>query len=103
MKILCSAIYVDDGRVYEHQPKNIKSGFVVCGRRHHNCIATLSLIFKDIELLIPYKQQGKVVQGFLTDTDIFLDRKESYKVAKTAKQIIHDELISNTLTSEDLW
>jgi len=102
MKILCSAIYVDDDRTYVHQPKNIKSGFVVCGRRHHNCITTLTLIFEEMELLIPYKQQGKVVQGFLTDTDIFLNRKESYKVVKTAKQI-NDKLLSSTLTSEDLW
>ena len=43
--ILCSAIWIDDGvTTYVHQPKNIKQGFVVAGRRHHNCITTLAML-----------------------------------------------------------
>ena len=102
-KILCSAIWVDDERIYEHQPKNIESGFVICGRRHHNCIVTMMMIFEDIELLVPYKKNGKIIQGFLTNDDQFVDRREGYKIAKEANQIIHNELIGSILTSEDLW
>ena len=35
--ILCAAIWFKDGNKYEHQPKNVDSGIVVCERRHHNC------------------------------------------------------------------
>jgi hypothetical protein len=31
--ILSAAVHFDDGKIYEHQPSNIKTGFVVCGRR----------------------------------------------------------------------
>jgi DNA recombination-dependent growth factor C len=102
-KILCSAIWVDDEKKHTQQPKNIDKGFVVCGRRHHNCISTLMLIFEDLEKHLPFKKSGKVIQGFLTTDDQFVDRKEGYKIAKKAKQIIHNELISSILTSEDLW
>lgn len=44
--ILCASIHFDDGKVHEHQPKNIKTGFVVCGRRHHNYYNTLQSILK---------------------------------------------------------
>ena len=101
-KILCSAIYVDDERKYEGQPKNIELGFVVCGRRHHNCFATIRMIFEELENLIPYKKAGKVTQGFLTSDDIFLNRKDAFKVAKDAGQI-KGKLIGGVLTSEDLW
>ncbi len=38
--ILSAANYYNDGKKHEHQPNNIEIGFVVCGRRHHNCIGT---------------------------------------------------------------
>lgn len=33
-RILCAAIWFKDGNKYEHQTKNVDSGFVVCDRRH---------------------------------------------------------------------
>ena len=42
--IICSAIHFDDGEEYVHQPKNIKTGLVVCGMRHCNVFTTISLI-----------------------------------------------------------
>jgi len=106
-KIICSAIYVDDGESHVHQPKNINSGFVVCGRRHHNCFATISLIYKDLSLFSDYKKEGKIkiIQGFLTNDDKFLNREDSFDVAKKANQIklINGKLIGSVLTSEDLW
>jgi len=35
--VICAANHFNDGKQYEHQPKNIKQGFIVTGRRHHNC------------------------------------------------------------------
>ena len=41
--ILCAANHFDDGKVYVHVPTNIKTGFVVCGQRHHNCFYTVAI------------------------------------------------------------
>lgn len=49
--IICSAIHFDDGKEYVHQPKNIKSGFVVTGRRHHNCYNVLSSLGKALQFI----------------------------------------------------
>lgn len=37
IKIICSAIWYDDGKIREHNPPNIKIGIVVFGFRHSNC------------------------------------------------------------------
>ena len=42
--ILCAAIHWDDGETYPHQPKNITTGLVICGRRHHNILAVKSRV-----------------------------------------------------------
>ncbi|MFW6311896.1 MAG: hypothetical protein ACOC1K_06645 [Nanoarchaeota archaeon] len=93
--IICSAIWFDDGKVYEHQPKNIKFGFVVCGRRHHN-------IFKSVKILRgdTLELRKRSIQGFLSSDDIFLNRHEAAKVAYKAKQI---ENIKGELYSEDIY
>lgn len=96
--ILCAAIhYVDEGCIYAHQPKNIKTGFVVTGRRHHNCFTTVSIL-RDGK---PYSGVNKI-QGFLTNTDRFVDRKEAYIIAKDAGQILN-ESSKPPLMSEDLY
>ena len=38
--IICAACWIKDDKKYEHQPKNVDIGIVVCGRRHHNCFLT---------------------------------------------------------------
>lgn len=103
--ILCAAIHVKDDMEYEHQPKNIETGFVICGRRHHNCYMTLSFIPGADKLMV-----GREGQGFLTNTDRYVDRKEGYQIAKSANQILIDYhepeepiLISEDLYSEDLY
>jgi len=91
--IICSAILVYNQTKYVHQPKNIDLGFVVCGRRHHNCIQTLSLI--DIKWKeFPY------IQGFLTSDDNFVDRVSAVKIAFDCGQI---KEIKDKLFSEDLY
>lgn len=95
--ILCAAIHYDDGNVYVHQPKNIKTGFVVAGRRHHNCFTTVAIL-RDGK---PYSGVNKI-QGFLTNTDRFVDRIEAYEIAKEAKQLLN-ESSKPPLMSEDLY
>ncbi len=95
--ILCSAIYFNDRNKHTHQPKNIDKGFVVCGRRHHNCFAT----FKATGLTKPERiERMDEVQGFLTNTDRFVDREEGSKIAFNAGQTTE---LKNKLFSEDLY
>ena len=94
--IICAAILFKDGLIHQHQPKNVSNGFVVCGRRHHNCffIASTCLADKFSEI------KGTAIQGFLTSKDIFLDRKDAAKLAFNTGQIKEE---TNCLFSEDLY
>lgn len=91
--ILCAAIHWDDGKEYIHQPVNIKTGIVVCGRRHHN-------VFNSIFQMFDRSPEGKVMQGFITNTDRFVSRMEAGKIAFEAGQIKRE---TDTLFSEDLY
>ena len=95
--ILCSAIYVNDNLKHEHQPKNISNGYVICGRRHHNCFTTLQM-FKDLGSFDWDKKD--VIQGFLTNEDRFVDRIEGAKIAFECNQINKER---KSLISEHLW
>lgn len=79
--VLCAAIHYLDGKTHEHQPKNIDTGFVICGWRHSSIIATVSSV-------VGIKtRRGHSVQGFITSTNRFLDRKEAAEVAYENGQI----------------
>lgn len=84
--ILCAAIHFDDGKQYIHQPVNITSGFVVAGRRHHNCYITYAAIRSQVahdgalyeaQLDPMLKNRPENTQGFLTSHDRFIDRYEA--------------------------
>lgn len=92
--ILCAANHYLDGKKYEHQPVNITTGFVVCGRRHHNIFAVLGQVYGQ------HLKNIQEIQGFLTSDDRFVDRIEAADIAFAAGQI--PELISR-LHSEDLY
>lgn len=102
--ILCAAIHYDDGNFYVHQPKNIQTGLVMVGRRHHNCIINLSIALAD-----RYNKNlaSRGAQGFITNTDRYVNRKEAFKIAFAADQIIHKFYDPNNLdqilVSEDLY
>jgi len=105
--IICAANRYDDGQKHGHQPINITHGFVVCGRRHHNCISTFAQIVG-----FPYSEEGHrihrtEVQGFLTNTNRFVTRQQAYKIAFEADQIIGPNKGCPTnsigLTIEDLY
>lgn len=85
--ILCAAV------MYKTQ--------VVPGRRHKNCDQVISFLIEK-----PY-ESDRSSQGFITNFGKFVDRKEAYKIAYAADQIIGpnkgcpDNEIG--LTSEDLY
>ncbi len=95
--ILCAAIWFDDGVLHMHQPKNINAGFVVAGRRHHNCFATLAA------LKVSHKDGflSREVQGFITSDDRFVGRQEAMAVAVNSGQYKGKE--KEILFSEDIY
>lgn len=91
--IICSAIWYNDGIKRLHQPKNIQEGIVYGGRRHHNCFIMLNSAF-------PNYIKKNHIQGFLTNFDRFVDRKEASIIAYKSGQIKYQK---EYLTSEDLY
>jgi len=100
-KILCAAIWykeiqlkrVIDGLL----PKNCDVGIVVTGHRHAHAMWTMTSLtgLRSVE-----SEVGKYVQGFLTNLNRFVDRKEAAIIATNAKQI---NTVTETLFSEDLY
>ena len=98
--IICAANHYDDSVKHPHMPTNIKSGFVVCGLRHSNCITLFAMVVG-----FPYNEKGfeirrTEIQGFLTNTNRFVEREEAAQIAFDAGQIKQHTL---TLYSEDLY
>lgn len=102
--IICAANHYDDGIKYNHSPNNIGSGFVICGRRHFNCIAIFAKMVG-----FPYDENGLKLmrteeQGFMTNTNRWVNRLEALEIAKESNQIITGEGNSKIgLFSEDLY
>lgn len=94
-KILCAAIWHNDGESYPHGPYGISTGLVVCGFRHCDCIVVLATA-------IPNRNKEKDFQGFLTSDNRFVSRKSAMRIAFTAGQLIK-ETRSVELFSEDLY
>lgn len=94
--ILCAAIWFDDGKKYEHQPKNITSGLVFCGLRHCSIFQQIGGTVGERQNLGIYQK----AQGFLTSENRFVEREEAGRIAYKAKQT--DKLITR-LHSEDLY
>ena len=95
--ILCAAIHYNDNKEYYHQPINIKTGFVVTGHRHHNCFMTVKILREPIK--------GDHTQGFLTNTNKFVNRIEAMRIAISAGQggNYSKMRLSEPLFSEDLY
>lgn len=95
--ILCAAIHFKDGTKHDSQPKNIESGYVICGRRHDSCYRIYFIVNKQYEnTTIKHNH----IQGFLTSDDFFVNRIEAAKIALKANQINFD---TELLISEDLY
>jgi hypothetical protein len=107
--ILCAAVWYKDlpmkrPEVLDNRgfrPYNIDRGVVVSGWRHGNCIYQMVAItgLKSIP-----EEAGEEVQGFLTNKNRFVDRKEGWDIAEAAGQINDRQRGgSRTLYSEDLY
>ena len=94
--IMCAANWVDDKIEHPFQPFNISSGIVYCGWRH-------PCIFQQYKERFPQETFGKSeTQGFLTNKNRFLNRKEALDLVLSNGQL-KAKLIGGVLTSEDLW
>jgi hypothetical protein len=82
--ILCAAIWFKDkeNNFYPHQPKNIPSGFVLCGHRHGAIFAQFGMLTKLRQDAGIYEEQ----QGFLTNLNRFVGREEAAQIAFAADQ-----------------
>lgn len=101
LKIQCAAIWYNDGKERTHNPKNIKTGIVICGLRHCNCFPILFELFPNREYLNNDEDEMKIIQGFLVSDGRFVDRKYAYKIALIANQV--GVLKNEILFSEDLY
>lgn len=99
--IICAAILYQDGNKYKHQPRNIDTGFVVCGRRHHNCFITSYILNGEQSLKRKVSDNTwKVTQGFMTSDDRFVNREEAGVIAFEAGQT---PKLTECLFSEDIY
>jgi hypothetical protein len=99
--ILCAAIWYNDDNVHKHQPRNIDSGFVVAGRRHHNCFITSFILGEELTVKDKISDgEWKITQGFITSDDIFLNREDAGKIAYDSGQT---KKLVKQLFSEDLY
>lgn len=102
--ILCAAIWykeiplkmVIDGVL----PKNCDGGLVVTGHRHGQCMWTVGCLSGLRSVENGENSVGKYEQGFLTNKNRFVDRKEAAIIAFNANQIDEQK---QTLYSEDLY
>lgn len=95
-KILCAAIWFDDGKKYNLQPYNITTGLILCGWRHGCIFPQIGGLVKERQELGIYEKE----QGFLTNLNRFVDRKEGGEIAFKANQT---KTLKETLFSEDLY
>jgi hypothetical protein len=107
-RIICSAIWYkelplkrpDVLKPRGSAPYNVDEGIVFCGWRHPNCMHQMMAITgkRSVE-----SEVGKYIQGFLTNTNRFVDREEGARIALDFGQIEKLNYSKNRLYSEDLY
>jgi len=105
-KIICSSIWYmelelknpDVLRNRGFSPYNIDRGIVFSGWRHFNCLYQMVAVtgLKQCDV-------GKEIQGFLTNKNRFVDRKEGMIIAKRESQISDNTYSDTMLYSEDIY
>ncbi len=103
-RILCAAIWYKDLPTQNMLAVNQDKGLLVCAHRHGQCIDIVKSLAGLRTVQFGPDAVGETVQGFLTDTNRFVDREEGLRIAKIANQVIDRLGASNTrLFSEDLY
>jgi len=111
-RILCAAVYVDDGKNHQRRSYNYpKTGLVFTGWRHPDCFTTMNawadMLTEDQRIAIDAVQKYQLFgknQGFLTSTGRYVDRQEGYQIARAAGQLLKpytDD--TRDLFSEDVY
>ena len=103
-QIICAAIWYKDLVVKNHDvplthylPNNIDTGLVFCGFRHTHCMYTMM----QINGAKSTSHAGEEIQGFLTNHNRFVDRKEGAKIHQdNGGKLSYSR---KTLYSEDLY
>jgi predicted nucleic-acid-binding Zn-ribbon protein len=102
--ILCAATWYKDLFTAKILPINIKTGVVLCGYRHGDIIYQL-LALTGMKSVTPVC--GDYEQGFITNKNRFVGRKEAFPIARDADQIKGPNKGQSEnpigLTSEDLY
>jgi hypothetical protein len=103
--IVCSAIWYKELPTQHHLPKNVDRGVVVCGLRHAFIIDVVMELSELRTVKFGEKSVGENVQGFLTNTNRFVDRIEALNIAISRNQVNENELGNPRvgLFSEDLY
>jgi hypothetical protein len=96
-KILCAAIWYKELPTPLYRPINIDIGSVFCGYSHMHCLHQMYAITGKRSVT---SEVGEYIQGFLTDKNRFVDRKEAAKIALDTGQI---KKSLKHLFSEDLY
>jgi hypothetical protein len=101
--VLCSAIWYKELPLVNEEvlkirgfsPYNVDRGIVFGGWRHMNCLYQMVAItgLSDYEA-------GESIQGFITNKNRFVDRKEAGQIAFEVGQT---EELKTCLYSEDVW
>jgi len=97
-KILCSAIWYKELPTPVFRPVNVDIGIVFCGLRHPHCLYQMVAMTGKRQAEV-----GRYIQGFLTDKNRFVDRKEGAKIALESGQIEKLTYSNGELYSEDLY
>ena len=104
--IICSAIWYKELPLVKNDlpqrhiyPTNINKGIVFCGHRHLQCMYSMIALTGKRSVK---PECGGYTQGFLTNKNRFVTRKEAAKIATAAGQIIHSREVK-TLHSEDIY
>jgi len=102
--IICAAIWYRELPTQHFLPVNITEGIVICGHRHGHCIDLLKTMCNLRTTKLGPDSVGTTVQGFLTNTNRFVSRKNALQIAKDANQLINPSYITgNELYSEDIY
>lgn len=101
-RILCAAIWYLDLPIQNFLAKNQDKGLIVLGHRHAHCIDIVKSLSGLRTVKISPDGVGETIQGFLTNTNFFVDRHEAAKIAFNAKQL-KEGIEVEKLFSEDLY
>jgi hypothetical protein len=105
-RIICSAIWYKDLKLENpdalssrgFRPYNCDRGIVFSGWRHPNCLYQMVSITG-----LKSHEAGEAVQGFLTNKNRFVDRKEGAEIALASNQVLRLKYSKTMLYSEDLY